>query len=195
MEKNVKTTTVKDKAVKEIAKNEIMVNDVKVELVSVSGLDAITNKEINVNIPNAWIFGATVQGGDVIVHFDLIGKENQQGYDQQIKFWNILPKEITKIFKGSLNDTYDYIALQATNYKNGVASGYKTMSYSILDKKGNYLFTHLQSASAVSVIGRLLNLTTNRQADNVYKKTVGRNGNATRSKTVVPLAVNDSFKW
>lgn len=176
-------------------KNEIMVNGVKVDLVEFKGLDALTQKEISVKVPKQWIFGATVQNGFFDFHFDLKGKKGETGYTQEIKFCSPVEKEIVKIWQGEIKDGFKYIALQAINYRNGVESGYKTMSYSILDKDGNFLFANLQSASAVSVIGKLLKLATNKQADNIYCKTVGRNNASSRNSVKVEMVANDNFKW
>ena len=176
-------------------KNEIMVNGVKVDMVTFKGLDGVTQKEISVNVPKQWIFGNMVQNGFFDFHFDLKGKKGETGYTQEIKFCSPVEKEIVKIWQGDIKDGFKYIALQAINYRNGVESGYKTMSYSILDKEGNFLFANLQSASAVSVIGKLLKLATNKQADNIYCKTVGRNNATNRNSVKVEMVANDSFKW
>jgi hypothetical protein len=176
-------------------KNEIMVNGVKVDMVEFKGLNGLDNKEITVKVPKQWIFGATVQNGYFDFHFDLKGKKGETGYTQEIKFCSPVEKEIVRIWEGNISADFKYIALQSVNYRNGVESGYKTMSYSVMDKDGNYLFANLQSASAVSVIGKLLKLATNKQADNVYCKSVGRNNATNRNSVKVEMVANDSFNW
>lgn len=174
---------------------EIIVNGAKVELLTFKGVDGLTQKEVCVNVPKAWIFGNAVQNGFFDMHFDLKGKKGEIGYTQEIKFCTPIEKEIVKIWQGDINAEFKYIALQAVNYRNGVESGFKTLSYSIMDKDGNFLFANLQSASAVSVIGKLLKLATNKQADNIYCKTVGRNNATNRNSVKVEMVANESFTW
>jgi hypothetical protein len=176
-------------------KKELMVNGVSVEMVTFKGVDGLTQKEVSVNVPKQWIFGNAVQNGFFDMHFDLKGKKGETGYTQEIKFCSPVEKEIVKIWQGSINADFKYIALQSVNYRNGVESGYKTLSYSILDNDGNFIFANLQSASAVSVIGKLLKLATNKQADNVYCKTVGRNNATNRNSVKVEMVANDTFTW
>lgn len=154
----------------------VKIGDVECVLNLFNGICGDSTEEISVKIPNKFIFEGSVEDSFFIEEFDFKVKSSKEcgsEFEQVMKFYIPEVKEITKIYKGELTDKFEFVGLMADRIVDDKKVGYTCVSYSILDKKGNYLFTNLQPATAIAIIARFKNITYSK-ADKWYQMSIGR---------------------